>query len=86
MYGKKEFKLGTRSQVSIVSSYICEVRNSNCPRCHLVDHVMWKCYVSSYGKITSRHMEIIFSMGNFGILHTKYNVLPQVSTHVEMKL
>jgi len=39
MHGEKEYKLGTHSQVSIASSYIHEVCSSNCPRCHLVDHI-----------------------------------------------
>ena len=30
-------------------------------------------------------VEMVISMANFGILHTKYIVLPHVSTHVEMK-
>jgi len=39
MHGEKEYKLGTHSQVSVASSYIREVCSSNCPRCHLVDHI-----------------------------------------------
>ena len=58
MHGEKEYKLGSRSQVSFASSYICEVHSNNCPRYHLVDHVAWKCHVSSHEKATSHHMEM----------------------------
>jgi len=57
MHGEKEYKLDTCSQVSVASSYIHQVHSSNCPRCHLVDHVAWKCHVSSPGKATSSHVE-----------------------------
>jgi len=57
MHGEKEYKLGICSQFSIVSSYIREVRSSNCPRCHLVDRIAWKCHVLSRGKAMSCHTE-----------------------------
>jgi len=40
--------------------------------------VSWKSHVSSCGNATSRYMEIIFSTGNFGILHVKYYMLPRM--------
>jgi len=58
MHGEKEYKLDTCSQVSIASSYIRKVRSSNRPRCPLVDHVTWKCHISSRGKAMSRHVEM----------------------------
>jgi len=39
MHGKKEFKLGTRSQVSIASSYIHEVHSNNC--CGFLPDAVW---------------------------------------------
>ena len=42
-------------------------------------------HVYSRGNATSRLVEIIISMGNFGTLHAKYHVLPRVSMRVEMK-
>jgi len=39
MHGEKEFNLGTCSQVSIVSSYICEVLSSNC--CGFLPDAVW---------------------------------------------
>jgi len=98
MHGKKEYKLGTRSQVSIVSSYIREVCSNNCHRCHLVDHITWKCHVSPRGKATSLHVEKshlvtwkchVLSCGN-NIFHGKLwhftREILRVSMRVEMKL
>jgi len=39
MLGKKEFKLGTCSQVSIATSYICKVHSSNC--CRFLLDAVW---------------------------------------------
>ena len=59
-------------------------------RQHLVS---WKYHipsngiaVTSCGNPTSRVMEILITMANFGILHMKYRMLPRVSAHVQMKL
>jgi len=76
IHGKKEFKLGTCSQVSIASSYISKVRSSNCygfyPRCHLVDHVACKCYDSSHGNAMSHLVEChILSCGNSTSRHVE---------------
>ena len=52
----------------------------------------YKCKVMSHGIVlscencTTSLMEIFGSTANFGILHAKYLVLPQVSTCADMKL
>jgi len=42
--------------------------------------VTWKSHVLSHENAMSRYVEIIFSMGNFGILHAKY----RIATHVQV--
>jgi len=81
MHGEKEYKLGTRSQVSIASSYIRKVHSSNRPRnamYRLVEKpclVTWKCHISSRGNN-------IFH----GRLWHFTREIPHVATCVEMKL
>jgi len=87
MHGEKEYKLGTHSQVSIVSSYIREVHSSNYPRYHLVDHVAWNTMSHLVEKPHLVTWKCHVSLCGNNIFHWHFTCeIPGVAMHVEMKL